>query len=163
MIQRMRISSMKAEETLQVMADFYPTLFQTRQQALNHLFCTIGNGYHWENGELVDGNTRDNIEGKYKLITDIEKAYFRNEKMINNFEEFHKNFTKDLDEKTKEKLNTVIELTPLKWYPLSEYSYIFDYPDDIKPDWKLLLEECKELLKADGIDVEEVKRTKSIE
>lgn len=45
---------MRAEETLQFMMDFYPELFPSRKHYLNHLFCTIGNGYDWRKGELVD-------------------------------------------------------------------------------------------------------------
>ena len=44
---------MTAENTLQWMMDFYSDLFPTRQRGLDHLFCTIGNGYEWVNGELV--------------------------------------------------------------------------------------------------------------
>ena len=41
-----------------------------------------------------------------------------------------------------------------EWYPLSKkYSYLYDVPDDIKPDWKALLKECKALLIEDGIEV----------
>ena len=41
-----------------------------------------------------------------------------------------------------------------KWYPLSkEYSLIYTVPDDITPEWKALVEECKELLLKDGIDI----------
>lgn len=45
---------MRAEDTLQFMMDFNGNLFWSHQQCLNHLFCTIGNGYEWENGELVE-------------------------------------------------------------------------------------------------------------
>ena len=48
---------MRAEDTLQYMADFYSELFPTRKHALNHLFCVIGNGYKWIDGELVDERT----------------------------------------------------------------------------------------------------------
>ena len=44
---------MKPERTLQKMYDEYPKLFPTRQQALDHLFCVIGNGYSWHKGEIV--------------------------------------------------------------------------------------------------------------
>lgn len=38
------------------------------------------------------------------------------------------------------------------WYPLcKEYSKLYDYPEDIKADWKELLEECKKILCEDGI------------
>ena len=45
---------MKPERTLQKMYDEYPQLFPTRQQALDQLFCVIGNGYEWKKGELVN-------------------------------------------------------------------------------------------------------------
>lgn len=44
---------MNLENTIQYMYDNYPSLFQERWQALNQLFCVIGNGYEWEGGELV--------------------------------------------------------------------------------------------------------------
>lgn len=41
-----------------------------------------------------------------------------------------------------------------KWYPLcKEYSYLYNYPKDIKPDWLDLIEECKAMLIADGIEI----------
>ena len=43
-----------------------------------------------------------------------------------------------------------------KWSDVcKEYSPICNYPDDIKPDWLKILNECKEMLKADGIEVPE--------
>lgn len=48
---------MRAEDQLQYMADFYPELFPTRKHALNHLFCVLGNGYDWINGELIDDDS----------------------------------------------------------------------------------------------------------
>ena len=41
-----------------------------------------------------------------------------------------------------------------KWYPLSEdYSLIYNVPNDVTPEWKALVEECKELLRRDGIEI----------
>lgn len=45
---------MNVELTIQDMFDEYPTLFKERADCLNHLFCAIGNGYEWVNGELVE-------------------------------------------------------------------------------------------------------------
>lgn len=36
------------------MFDNNPTIFKERTDCLNHLFCVIGNGYFWKNGELVE-------------------------------------------------------------------------------------------------------------
>lgn len=44
---------MNVELTIQEMFDKYPTLFKERADCLNHLFCVIGNGYSWVDGELV--------------------------------------------------------------------------------------------------------------
>lgn len=49
---------MNVELTIQEMFDKYPILFKERADCLNHLFCVVGNGYEWSNGELVD-NYRD--------------------------------------------------------------------------------------------------------
>jgi hypothetical protein len=42
------------EETIQVAFDDYPSLFAQRWQVLDHLFCVIGNGFDWIDGELVE-------------------------------------------------------------------------------------------------------------
>ena len=40
-----------------------------------------------------------------------------------------------------------------KWYPLSRrYSRLFQLPEDVKPDWKAAVEECKRMLERDGVD-----------
>ena len=44
---------MNVELTIQHMYDNYPCLFKERADCLDHLFCGIGNGYDWVNGELV--------------------------------------------------------------------------------------------------------------
>ena len=57
---------MRAENTLQFMADFYPSIFPTRKHCLNFLFCGVGNGYEWVKGELVDEDGK--FEKRYRLI-----------------------------------------------------------------------------------------------
>lgn len=36
-----------------------------------------------------------------------------------------------------------------------KYAYLFNYPADIKPDWKAALEECRQMLIEDGYDLPE--------
>ena len=44
------------------------------------------------------------------------------------------------------------------------YAYLFNYPKDIKPDWKNSIDECKRLLKEDGYDlITEIDREKNWE
>lgn len=132
---------MKVEQTIQLMTDNYPSLFYNRQTCLNHLFCVIGNGYKWVDGELVDEEDEPYIKEYSKK--DIIKAIFdeKNEKTI--IEE-----NKKMAEKFKKKYK---ERT---WYPISkEYSYIYNYPKNIKDDWLKALEECKEMLIKDGVNL----------
>lgn len=137
---------MRAEDTLQYMADFYPEIFPTRKHCLDHLFCVIGNGYEWLNGELVD--KYDEYEKRYKLKNPIKKAEFKHEENWYNMNKFY-NKLYALDENQKIPMQY-----DFKWYPLSRnYSALFTYPKDIKDDWRALLEECKQMLIADGIDL----------
>ena len=69
---------MRAEDTLQFMADFYPSIFPTRKHCLNHLFCTIGNGYRWVKGELVEDD--DKKYNRYRLVKPVRKAEFEDER-----------------------------------------------------------------------------------
>ena len=140
---------MRAEDTLQYMADFYPDIFPTRKHCLDHLFCVIGNGYEWVNGELVDDDNK--YVKRYKLRKPIKKAEFWREETWNQTNKFYGDLH-NLDEKQKIPMQYNFE-----WYPLSKkYSALFTYPEDIKDDWKELLEECKTLLIADGIDLNNV-------
>ena len=132
---------MRAEDTLQFMMDFQGSLFHSRQRCLDQLFCTIGNGYSWVDGELVeDSIDTKTLLSRWKLATPIEHA----EPTWGVFELG----------KMKEDILKRRGIEDQKWYPLSkEYSYLYNYPDDIKPDWKALIEECKQMLIDDGIEV----------
>ena len=137
---------MRAEDALQYMADFYPELFPTRKHALDHLFCTVGNGYGCVNGELVDDDCE--YEKRYKLRKPTKKAEFKHEDSWN-YEHKRWKELKELYEDVQIPMKYQFE-----WYPPSkQHSYLYDVPEDIKPDWKALLEECKALLIEDGIEV----------
>lgn len=66
---------MKAEDTLQFMMDFHGDLYHSRKDCLNQLFCVIGNGYEWENGELVEmePDTKE-LLSRWKLVRPITHA-----------------------------------------------------------------------------------------
>ena len=159
---------MKPERTLQKMYDEYPQLFKTRQKALDHLFCVIGNGYEWKNGELVD------CEELYYYSVKLDKLIeipFENDNEVDivskppmsdeDYEIEHQDWIKEtvelkcrLNERiTREEALKVTLENCHKWYPISKnHSYICNLPDDITPEWKALTEECKEMLKKDGIE-----------
>lgn len=138
---------MRAEDTLQMMMDFSPDFFPTRKHCLNYLFCTIGNGFKWINGELVD--PEDYISNHYRPIKPISRAKGLHEQQWYAESEYYK----------KTKLRVPDLFVPPKyifnWSKLSaEHSKLLNYPEDIRPDWKELVNECKLLLNSDGIEVQ---------
>lgn len=135
---------MKAEETLQYMADFYPNLIPTRKHALDFLFCTIGNGYKWIDGELVDED--DAYTKRYALKEEIQKAEFPCEMNW---------YLKSVQEQLLQIAGMDYDGSYLfKWSPLSTRSYIVNYPENITDDWKKLMEECRQMLIQDEMGKE---------
>lgn len=143
---------MKFEETIQSCFDNYPTLYQTREQVLNQLFCVIGNGYEWKNGELVDDNDKKPINnlynGKAKQYNIITKGKYRKMMFdeLKSDKENYKFWTDILKEKgltleeeflkPKEDDNELQFKIDKSIYPLCrQYSKMFNYPKDIKEDW----------------------------
>ena len=141
---------MTVETTIQRMYDEYPDLFATRQECYNHLFCVIGNGYEWKRGQLIRVDEADPRSDAYDPEAE-ERDYLSYPPMAVQSEE---NI-----QKHDEQMNVVIERLKLapspKWYPLCEYSKINSVPPDVKPDWKAAAEECKRMLEADGVKVDQ--------
>ena len=120
---------MRAEDTLQFMADFYPSIFPTREHCLNHLFCTIGNGYRWVKGELVEGD--DKKYNRYRLVKPVRKAEFEDERDW----WVRYRFELEMHEETGKRINPDYFF---EWsQPSREYSYIYHFPKNIRPDWKI--------------------------
>lgn len=178
---------MNVELTMQFMFDQYPALFKTRADCLDHLFCTIGNGYEWVNGELISitenlnnkeienlkTNLVDNTAYQHnKLSLRDEYIYYYNENKKNNFE----NVPEHLRDNYINNFDTAISKIPNDQYykeperykrwsfyiniPNKEYvnfcenyAFLFNYPDNIKPDWLEALNECKKLLTDDGYNL----------
>ena len=136
---------MRAEDTLQFVADFYPSIFPTRKHCLNHLFCTIGNGYRWVKGELVEDD--DKKYNRYRLVKPVRKAEFEDERDW----WVRYRFELEMHEETGKRINPDYFF---EWsQPSREYSYIYHFPKNIRPDWKALLEECRQMLKEDGVEI----------
>ena len=136
---------MRAEDTLQFMADFYPSIFPTRKHCLNFLFCGVGNGYEWVKGELVDEDGK--FEKRYRLVEPVEKAEFEREQRW--WDRYR--LEREMHEETGKRINPDYYF---EWsQPSREYSYIYHYPKNIRPDWKALLEECRQMLKEDGVEI----------
>lgn len=139
------MKNMRAEDYLQFMMDFQGDIFYSRQKCLNHLFVSIGNGYVWENGCLVedDAETRA-LLNRWQIITPVEIATPRPSCVEKNRIYVDMCSRKGFD----------VKKGFPKWGQLSkEYSYLYNYPDDIREDWLALVNECKQMLIDDGVEV----------
>ena len=167
---------MTLELTIQAMFDEYPGLFKDRSDCLDQLFCTIGNGYHWVNGELCD-NDDEGVDVKYlesRLVNG--RAHQHNKLSLRAEAKLYAEETRN-DRKLEPELQTILDDANEKYFSslpddvyhkrprekrwyfylggyCTEYAYLFNYPSDIKPDWLAGIEECKAMLIEDGYDVE---------
>jgi len=148
---------MKVAEEIEKMIKEYPSLFKTRYAALDHLFCVIGNGYDWINGELVytcipmseeEKIVRKKERKKHeKLLYKVSKALGGNH--------LEKRKVEEKAEKLAIKNAKIIANTPFydkitkdyKFYPICDYSAIMNLPKDIKDDWKAAAEETEEYIR----------------
>lgn len=163
---------MNVELTIQEMYDQYPTLFKDRADCMNHLFCTIGNGMEWQNGELVtiDEGCRTEEE-----IRDLKshlvkgKAFQHNKLSLLDELIYYGIFKsrKDIPDHVLERhLDDQYHRLPRakRWYFATkqallgiettdfseDFAFLFNYPEDIKHDWLLAIEECRRMIEEDG-------------
>lgn len=182
---------MNVELTIQDCFDNYPGLFKERADVLNHLFCVIGNGYKWIDGELVDICCPTETEiheleahlvsGKAfqhnKLSLRAESKMYEQERISDGwYAQYQKKYPEDDIEMMKEVRQKTINKLPDDVYyheperkkrwsffvniPGKEYidfhrttAFLFNYPDNIKPDWLAAIDECRNLLIEDGFNL----------
>lgn len=143
---------MTVETTIQKMFDRYPDMYSTRKECLDHLLCTIGNGYKWKWGQLV-------------YLDMCEPGYDENEEKRLNEADYAKGprpaacQSAENVERRKKHDALLVRAGILKdpsrheWYPLSRrYSRLFTAPEDVRSDWKAAIEECKRMMEEDGVD-----------
>ena len=147
---------MTVETTIQKMFDEYPDLFATRADCLDHLLCTIGNGYEWKWGQLVDwyDDDKDAHERDY-LNPAVTKAKQSEKNIAKKMKDDKGLWDLRRENDLEDGLPDIGPYVPSKrhWYLLSKRSSaLLNVPDDVKPDWKAAVEECKMMLSKDGID-----------
>jgi hypothetical protein len=167
---------MTLELTIQDMFNKYPTLYKDRSDCLNHLFCCIGNGYDWDNGELVyigrDERAMDIaylesclVNGKahqYNKMSLRAEARHYASLRSENIEPHLQKVADEIEEKYFMSLPDDVyhkRERKYRWYfylggYCTNYAYLFNYPSDIKPDWLAGIEECKAMLREDGYDID---------
>lgn len=156
---------MKLETMIQYMFDNFPLIFKDRRDCLDHLFCTIGNGLYWVDGQLVDPYVDPSIESELECRLVGGKAHQYNKLSIRG------EYTYINQLSVKEELRTlreryILSLPDNKYYTRPRrmrwtmficgfstlYAYMFNFPEDIQPDWMAGIEECKALMMMDGYD-----------
>lgn len=168
---------MNLELTIQYMFNSYPTLFKERSDCLDHLFCAIGNGFDWYNGELCYEDPSHPIDEAYLEHCLVDgKAYQHNKLSLRAEAIFYAKRRKE-EKKYEPELQAIFDAADEKYFArlpddvyhkrerkyrwyfylggyCTKYAYLFNYPEDIKPDWLAGIEECKAMLIEDGYDVE---------
>lgn len=159
----------KAEQQIWKLIYYHPTFIRNRAFALDMLFCMIGTGLKWKDGEIVD-TIEDNYltahkQGIYNLEKDIYKKAYTNALMGKGFTSglkardirwmrefrYHDNCIAEYTLKNIEKAVTVA-ISPKYFYPLGTYSNLMEAPKNIKPDWlELALETCDLIIATDSL------------
>ena len=147
---------MTVKDTIKSMITMHPRLFSTKLSVYDHLFLTNGNGYKWENGQLISKDDEENCsiddglealfndELQYDFLEDYLNVTTDSEDIINYFKRRNKeklelvkviiNYEKIINEKLYITNDVVL-------YPLCEYAKILNIPNDIKDDWKDAIKE----------------------
>lgn len=142
----------------------YPAIFSNVADVMDHLFLTVGNGYEWVNGELIDKSDNiPNLQSAFDKLkhnnidnTNTDRLVYSIIKDLLNhpsLDMLNDTYNRIIKIRHKE-INRLVEhsyqianvdeilLKPLQLeatydlYPLSEYSCIMNIPDDITDDWK---------------------------
>lgn len=147
---------MTYENTIRNSLLTYGTIFPSEWHVAEHMFCVIGNGWHWENGQVVsdDYNKKKQVLTFKELLDNDKPNSYELQKLHN----YKNNITQVFDERDilVSMRNDLIrnqsaimnyefgnyfvpdfsicaELPTV--YDTSEYSLINNIPSDIKPDW----------------------------
>lgn len=138
------------KQTLKFCMLRYPTIFPNPVDVLIHLFCSIGTGYEWFNGELVDFHTSEeemNISTmKYPEKRSVDPALAELETSIGLT---LKDQAKHIQMKfVEDNIDTIVNANKTNTYFGRErggygitkdihikYANAFSFPDTIKEDW----------------------------
>lgn len=123
----------------------YPTLFKNRTDVLHHLFYVIGNGWEWQNGELVDTCGAYEENPLRNIQHDEDDPFLGDLNRKRNIENRH--IMDTLDERVHDLSDlSANSLDGRKhWYPDSNYAHIHHIPEDVKPDWAEAAEQIRKL------------------
>ena len=130
----------------------YPSLFKDKGDCFSHLFLTIGNGYDWTDGCLVDRFSTDD-EPRWADESGDPGPHERElspeiDAMLRPQRIFHAKRENNQVRFVMENFEGIWN-EPMMYlhdpYPACEYSALFNMPDDVQPDW---LKACNDTSRA---------------
>lgn len=132
--------SLSVKETVRRCLIQYPSLFRNKGDVYDHLFLTIGNGYEWVDGGLVEKSSGDDQpqwadesgDGPANEHPEIT-AMMRPGRILDARRENNQiRFVLD-------NFDALFDEPLVLWQPYSdacEYSRLFTMPDDVRDDWR---------------------------
>jgi hypothetical protein len=135
------------EESFEYCAKYWSDIYPTRVSYLDHWFFTIGNGYDWLDGSLMNTSPdsyldslarREENKEVFEAAAEVKKLLkkYGYEEILNEYDDYS-------DPQSKYWTSGVYS-----FYPVSkDYSDICKVPDDVKPDWLALAYEAALLLR----------------
>lgn len=117
------------EQQITYMQACYPSLFGTRERALEHLFLVIGNGYEWHEGRLVgygDDTPAPASLDEWLARKLADRPDRRGPRGVYSEDE-ERSLLLHMVETAKQPLTQT--------YPLYEYARACCVPDDVQPDY----------------------------
>lgn len=151
---------MKLSIVIEHALEDYAMLFPHRENVLDHIFCTIGNGYHWTpDGSVSNGSDEVSRVPRKKKATPRQRA----EASFDRNREFHRDMlkrankllgeSKTLKQYREEKIQEDVRREerdrpkPTHFYPLygdgMRYALVQNVPDNVQQD---CLDACYEVL-----------------
>lgn len=128
------------DETVREAILCYPLTCPNRFAVLHHIFCVIGNGYSWVDGEAVIndyGRPRVHWTSETSEIETELKATAPNVASL--LEEHFRDLYASTAVVVAEVDTRMFDLTNTTGrgiYPQSDYAMLFNLPEDIKDDWR---------------------------
>lgn len=148
------------DEHVEIALFAYPTIYRSRRDVIEHLYCVIGNGYEWAHGKLstrgrpeaawkqatvrVRSGERMTPELRKKLVREHYESFcddpassFNWGPMEDATPEFRATLRATLIERVVAKCDQPKERDPRfsVIYPLCSYSRMRNVPDDVRQDW----------------------------
>lgn len=161
---------MRPEQTIKLMISQFPSIFPNRWKCIYHLFYTLGNGYEWIGGELIESGDFTKDIGN---ISEALECYFIR---------WHSEESRFLEYPIRYCIRSMEKdvMTVVKFFEegksikdtyspgdLIEYSgglKIFNVPKDITSEWKQFCQEAIDIVleNSDNYSAELITKLKEI-